>query len=400
MLILVLNSGSSSLKFNLVNMDDEESIAEGTAERIGISEGFIRWRIRGESSRTEIVMGNHRVALLAIMEQLHKTVLIDDSSRVVAIGHRVVHGGMGFVHPVMVTQPVVDEIEKLAFYAPLHNPASALGIRTAREIFPDVPQVAVFDTSFHHTMPDYAYTYGLPYELSQKLDLRRYGFHGTSHKYVAERVAAMVGCKVDDMKIITCHIGNGSSITAVKHGKSVDTSMGLTPLEGVVMGTRCGNLDPGVLITIIEQEGLSASALSDLLNKQSGLLGISGISSDCREIEKFVESNDRARLALEVLWYGILKYIGGYAAAMNGVDAIVFTAGMGENSPILRSWVCNNLSFLGVEIDEGINAKYGRTDRVISTPTSKVLVAIVPTNEELMIARDTLQLFLASVAQR
>jgi acetate kinase len=250
----------------------------------------------------------------------------------------------------------------------------------------------VFDTAFHHTMPDYAYTYGLPYELTTKLGLRRYGFHGTSHQYVAERTARLVGRPVDQLKIITCHLGNGSSITAVKRGKCVDTSMGLTPLEGVVMGTRCGNVDPGVLTTLMEQEALDAKSLGNLLNKKSGLLGISGVSSDCRELEEAAGKNKRARLALETLWYGVLKYVGGYAAAMNGVDAITFTAGIGENSPLLRSWVCNRLTYLGVKIDEDLNAQRSKQERLISTPDSRIAVAVIPTNEELVIARDTLRL--------
>lgn len=380
-------------------MGNEESVVDGTAERIGISGGLISWNIKGESSRLEIKMEDHRIALAAIMKLLHKVILIGGKT-VFAVGHRVVHGGTNFVNPIIITSSVMEEIAKLSFYAPLHNPASLLGIQTAREVFPKVPQVAVFDTSFHHTMPDYAHTYGIPYELSQKFGLRRYGFHGTSHKYVAERVAAMAGSQLDAMKVITCHIGNGSSITAIQNGKSIDTSMGLTPLEGVVMGTRCGNLDPGVLITLMEQEVLSPSQLSDLLNKQSGLLGISGISSDCREIEIAASKDDRARLALEVLWYGILKYIGSYAAAMNGVDAIVFTAGIGENAPMLRSWICNNLSFLGAEINEEINTRREKSDRFISTSGSKILIAVIRTNEELMIARDTMSLSMAVGAVR
>ena len=395
MLILVLNAGSSSLKFNLIDISNEESIADGTAERIGISDGFIKYNIHGTKSRLEISMEDHSVALSVIMDKLYQTVLIGDQ-KVFAIGHRVVHGGVNFVRPILITKPIIDEIEKLSFYAPLHNPASVLGIQTAQKAFPDVPQVAVFDTSFHHTMPDYAYTYGIPYELSQKFALRRYGFHGTSHKYVAGRAAVMAGRPIDAMKIITCHIGNGSSVTAVKYGVSVDTSMGLTPMEGVIMGTRCGNLDPGVLITIAEHEGLDAGALSDLLNKRSGLLGISGISSDCREIEMAVDKSERARLAFSILSYGIIKYIGSYAAAMNGVDAIIFTAGIGENSAMLRSSVCDNLTFLGVEIDRCANAKRDREDLFISTNASKVLIAVVHTDEELMIARDTMSLLKAS----
>ena len=391
MLILVLNAGSSSLKFNLVDMDNEETLADGIAERIGMSEGFIRWTIQGEKGRLELDMNGHKKALAAIMDQLQQTVLTGDR-KVEAVGHRVVHGGPNFGDPELITPAVLAEIEELAFYAPLHNPASASGIKTAKELFPGVPQVVVFDTAFHHSMPDYAYTYGLPYELCQKLGLRRYGFHGTSHRYVAERTAELMGKACDTLKIITCHLGNGSSITAVKRGKSVDTSMGLTPLEGVVMGTRCGNVDPGVLTTLMEQEGLDGKGLSNLLNKKSGLLGISGLSSDCREIEDGMGKNKRARLAFEVLAYGVLKYVGGYAAAMNGVDAITFTAGIGENSPLIRSWVCNRLSFLGVHIDEEINGKRSKVERIISTPESSIVVAVIPTNEELMIARETLRL--------
>ena len=391
MLILVLNAGSSSLKFNLMDMDNEESLADGIAERVGMSEGFIRWTIQGEKGRLELDMNGHRKALSAIMDQLHETVLVGDRE-VAAVGHRVAHGGPNFGDPELITPSVLAEIEALAFYAPLHIPPSVSGIQTARELFPGVPQVAVFDTAFHHTMPDYAYTYGLPYELSQKLGLRRYGFHGTSHRYVADRTATLLDRPCDEMKIVTCHLGNGSSITAVQRGRSVDTSMGLTPLEGVIMGTRCGNVDPGALTTLMEQEGLDAKAMSNLLNKKCGLLGISGVSSDCREVEEVMGKNKRARLALETLWYGVLKYVGGYAAAMNGVDAITFTAGIGENSPMLRSWVCSRLSFIGVKLDEELNGKRSKLDRLISTPDSAVAVAVIPTNEELMIARDTLRL--------
>jgi acetate kinase len=398
MLILVLNAGSSSLKFNLMDMDHETSLADGIAERIGLSEGLIRWTIQGEKGRLELDMNTHRKALTAILEQLHRTVLVGDRE-VGAVGHRVVHGGTRFSHPEVVTPAMLAEIDELAFYAPLHNPPNALGIRTAQELFPAVPQVAVFDTAFHHDMPDYAYTYGLPYELSQRLGLRRYGFHGTSHQYVAERTAALVGRPLDAMKIITCHLGNGSSVTAVEYGRSVDTSMGLTPLEGVVMGTRCGNVDPGVLATLVEHEGLDGKALSALLNKKSGLLGISGLSSDCRELEGAMGRNRRARLALEMLWYGVLKYVGAYAAAMNGVDAITFTAGIGENSAPLRAWICTRLTHLGVRLDEERNRAPGKDDRLISGPGSGIAVAVIPTNEELMIARETQRLAAAGASR-
>ena len=390
MLILVLNAGSSSLKFNLMDMDNEESLADGIAERVGMSEGFIRWTIQGEKGRLELDMKDHRKALAAIMDQLHETVLVGDR-KVSAVGHRVAHGGPNFGDPELITPSVLAEIEELAFYAPLHIPPSVSGIRTAQELFPGVPQVAVFDTAFHHTMPDYAYTYGLPYELSQKLGLRRYGFHGTSHQYVAERTAELLERPIAETRIITCHLGNGSSITAVDGGKCVDTSMGLTPLEGVIMGTRCGNVDPGVLTTVMDQEGLDSKGLANLLNKKCGLLGISGVSSDCREVEEAMGKNKRARLALETLWYGVLKYVGGYAAAMNGVDAITFTGGIGENSNVLRAWVCRRLTYLGVQLDEEVNDKRSKAPRFISRPGSKVAVAVIPTNEELMIARGTLR---------
>lgn len=390
MLILVLNAGSSSLKFNVVDMATENSLADGIAERIGLAEGFIRWTINGEKGRLERDMKDHKDALASIMAELQKSVLKNQT--VGGVGHRVAHGGPNFGTPELVTPAVLREIEDLAFYAPLHNPANAMGIRTAQEFFPGVPQVAVFDTAFHQTMPDYAYTYGLPHELAEKLGLRRYGFHGTSHAYVAQRTADLLGRPLESLKIITCHLGNGSSITAVKHGKSVDTSMGLTPLEGVIMGSRCGNVDAGALVTLMEKEGLDAKGLNNILNKKSGLLGISGISSDCRDIEDAMATNDRARLTHEVLCYGVLKYVGAYAAAMDGVDAVTFTAGIGENGPALRSWICNRLTFLGARLDEDVNQKRLKTDRLISTPDSRIALAVVPTNEELMIARDTARL--------
>ena len=390
MLILVLNAGSSSLKFNVVDMATENSLADGIAERIGLAEGFIRWTINGEKGRLERDMKDHKDALGSIMAELQKSVLKNQT--VGGVGHRVAHGGPNFGTPELVTPAVLREIEDLAFYAPLHNPANAMGIRTAQEFFPGVPQVAVFDTAFHQTMPDYAYTYGLPHELAEKLGLRRYGFHGTSHAYVAQRTADLLGRPLESLKIITCHLGNGSSITAVKHGKSMDTSMGLTPLEGVIMGSRCGNVDAGALVTLMEKEGLDAKGLNNILNKKSGLLGISGISSDCRDIEDAMATNDRARLTHEVLCYGVLKYVGAYAAAMDGVDAVTFTAGIGENGPALRSWICNRLTFLGARLDENVNQKRLKTDRLISTPDSRIALAVVPTNEELMIARDTARL--------
>ena len=388
MIILTLNAGSSSLKFNVINIATEESLAEGMAERIGLSEGILRWTIQGEKGRLDLDMKDHRQALTAILEKLNETVLKNEG--VVAVGHRATHGGPNFGDPVRIDEKILREIEELAFYAPLHNPANAMGIRTAMELYPDVPHVAVFDTAFHHTMPDYAYTYGLPHELSQRLGLRRYGFHGTSHRYVAERTANLLGRPLESLKIITCHLGNGSSITAVDGGKSVDTSMGLTPLEGLIMGTRSGSLDPGIILTLMEKESMGYKELNALLNKQSGLLGLSGVSSDCREVEEVVDTNDRARLTMEVLGYGVLKYIGAYAAAMDGVDVVTFTAGIGENSPTLRSWIGNRMKGLfGVTVDESVNQPRSKKERIISTPDSRVTLAVVPTNEELMMARYT-----------
>jgi acetate kinase len=371
-------------------MNNKESLAGGIAERIGISNSFINWTIQGKKGYLQLNIENHSDALLAIMEQLQKTVLLSNQ-KISAIGHRVVHGGTSFIEPQLITPSVLDEIKRLSCHAPLHNPASASGITIAKRIFPDIPHVAVFDTSFHHTIPDYAYTYGIPYELSQKFEIRRYGFHGTSHNYIAQQTAIILGKAIDDIKIITCHLGNGSSITAIKNGKSVDTSMGLTPLEGVIMGTRCGSLDPSIVTTILDKEKMDAESCANMLNKKSGLLGISGISSDYREIIGKFDTNKRARLALEILWYGVLKYIGSYTAVMNGVDAITFTAGIGENSPLLRSWICSHLTFLGIELDEIINNQQHNIDRIISTSKSKVSVLVIHTNEELMIAKDAMR---------
>jgi acetate kinase len=391
MLILTLNAGSSSLKFNLIDIATEEALADGIAERIGLAEGSVRWTVLGEKGGADQHMDDHKVALGIIMDELRKTVLKD--REVSAVGHRVAHGGPHFGDPMLVTDKVLLEIEELAALAPLHNPANALGIRTAMGMFPGKPQVAVFDTAFHNTIPDYAYTYGLPLEMCKKHEIRRYGFHGTSHRYVAERTAALLGKPLEKLKIITCHLGNGSSITAVDCGKSVDTSMGLTPVEGIVMGTRCGNVDAGAIVMLLEKEKLDAKGLNALLNKQSGLQGISGLSSDCRDIEEAMPTNPAARLAHETLCYGIVKYIGAYAAAMDGVDAITFTAGIGENSHRVRASVCKRLGNLfGIAIDEAVNTTRSKADRLISTPASRTAVCVVPTNEELMIARYTAKL--------
>ena len=391
MIILTLNAGSSSLKFNLIDAAGEAALADGIAERIGMAEGFVRWTIQGEKGRMDQDMADHRDALRIIMGELGKTAL--KGRDVAAVGHRVAHGGPNFGDPMLVTPEVLREIEELAALAPLHNPANALGIKTAMEFFPGKPQVAVFDTAFHNSIPDYAYTYGLPGDVCARHGIRRYGFHGTSHRYVAERTAALLGRQLDVLKIITCHLGNGSSITAVERGKSIDTSMGLTPLEGVVMGTRCGSIDAGAAVTLMEKENLDAAGMNALLNKKSGLLGISGLSSDLRDIENSMATNDRSRLAYETLCYGIVKHIGAYAAAMDGVDAVTFTAGIGENSDTVRAWVCGRLKgLLGIELDGGANAARSREDRLISAAGSRTAVCVIPTNEELMIARYTAKL--------
>nr|WP_306672318.1 acetate kinase [Geothrix fuzhouensis] len=384
-----MNAGSSSLKFNLFDMVNEASIAEGIAERIGLADGILTCTILGEKKKETFPVPTHREALEAILERLHSNVLHD--TPVHAVGHRVVHGGPKYGDSVLVTDEVLQDIEAFAIYAPLHNPANALGIRVARETFPDVPHVAVFDTAFHHNIPDHARTYGIPYELSQKYGIRRYGFHGTSHAFVAARTAILLCRPLRSLKVITCHIGNGTSICAVGQGKSMDTSMGMTPLQGVIMGTRCGTIDPSVVEMLMEQEHLDYAAITDLLNKKSGLLGISGVSSDFREIELAADSgNDRARLARDLLTYNVRQFIGSYATVLDGVDAITFTAGIGTHSTYVRAKVCSKLGFLGVKLDPEAN-EHGTGERIISTPDSRVVVTVVPTNEELMIARETVR---------
>lgn len=389
MLVLVLNAGSSSLKFNLFDMGKEISIAEGNAERIGLAEANLACTIDGDRRKEALPLPTHKEALDAILDRLQATVLHD--TPIHAVGHRVVHGGPKYGDSILVTEEVLHDIEHFAMYAPLHNPANALGIRTAMAAFPDVPHVAVFDTAFHHNIPDHARTYGIPYELSQKYGIRRYGFHGTSHAYVAARTAILLCRPLRSLKVITCHIGNGTSICAVHNGKSMDTSMGMTPLQGVIMGTRCGTIDPSVVEMLMEYEHLDYTAITDLLNKKSGLLGISGVSSDFREIEQAADAgNDRARLARDLLTYNVRQFIGSYATVLNGVDAITFTAGIGTHSTFVRSKVCSKLSFLGVELDHEAN-EHGTGERIISTSRSRVAVTVVPTNEELMIARETVR---------
>jgi acetate kinase len=387
--VLVLNAGSSSLKFNLFDMTKETSIAEGMAERIGLADAILTFVFAGDKRKETLAIPTHREALEAIIERLKAAVLHD--TPIHAVGHRVVHGGPKYGDSLIVTEEVLADIDHFAMYAPLHNPANAMGIRVAMEAFPNVPHVAVFDTAFHHHIPDHARTYGIPYDLSQKYGIRRYGFHGSSHSFVAARTAILLCRPLRALKIVTCHIGNGTSICAVHNGKSVDTSMGMTPLQGVIMGTRCGTIDPSVVEMLMEYEHLDYDGITDLLNKKSGLLGISGVSSDFREIELAADAgNDRARLARDLLTYNVRQYIGAYATVLDGVDAITFTAGIGTHSTFVRAKVCSKLSFLGVKLDPEAN-EFGTGERIISTPDSKVAVTVVPTNEELMIARETVR---------
>ena len=392
--ILVINCGSSSLKYQLINSETEGVLAKGLCERIGI-DGMLTYQPEGgEKEKSEIAMPTHTEAINAVLAALtnEKSGVIKSLSEVGAVGHRVVHGGEKFTSSCLINDESMKAIEECNDLAPLHNPANLIGIRACQELMPGVPMVAVFDTAFHQTMPDVAYTYGIPYEYYEKYKVRRYGFHGTSHSYVSKRTAEIVGKPYDQMKIIVCHLGNGASISAVNCGKSVDTSMGLTPLEGLVMGTRSGDLDPAIIDFVGKKEGLSLDEMNEVLNKKSGMLGISGVSSDGRDLEAAAETgNKRAQLALDVFDYRVIKYIGAYAVAMNGVDAIAFTAGIGENNIKMRKDVCSSLTYLGVKLDEEKNNVRGE-ERIISADDSKVQVLLVPTNEELAIARETLAL--------
>jgi len=386
--ILVINCGSSSLKYQLINSETEGVLAKGLCERIGI-DGMLTYQPEGgEKEKSEIAMPTHTEAINAVLAALtnEKSGVIKSLSEVGAVGHRVVHGGEKFTSSCLINDESMKAIEEC------NDLANLIGIRACQELMPGVPMVAVFDTAFHQTMPDVAYTYGIPYEYYEKYKVRRYGFHGTSHSYVSKRTAEIVGKPYDQMKIIVCHLGNGASISAVNCGKSVDTSMGLTPLEGLVMGTRSGDLDPAIIDFVGKKEGLSLDEMNEVLNKKSGMLGISGVSSDGRDLEAAAETgNKRAQLALDVFDYRVIKYIGAYAAAMNGVDAIAFTAGIGENNIKMRKDVCSSLTYLGVKLDEEKNNVRGE-ERIISADDSKVQVLLVPTNEELAIARETLAL--------
>ena len=395
MKILVLNCGSSSIKYKLFDMEQKTVIAQGGVEKIGLKDSFLLVKLpNGEKVQIDKEMPEHTVGIELILQTLtdEKLGCISSLNEINAVGHRVVHGGEKFNKSVLITDEVLKNIEACIDLAPLHNPANLKGIYAIEKTLPGVPQVAVFDTAFHQTMPEYAYMYALPYELYEKYAIRRYGFHGTSHRYVSARVCEYLGVDKQQQKIITAHIGNGGSCAAVKYGESVDTSMGLTPVEGLVMGTRAGDLDLGAATFIMDKEGLNTQEFSNLVNKKSGLLGVSGVSSDARDIDAAVKAgNHRADLARQMFIYRVIKYIGAYTAAMNGVDTIVFTGGIGENDPYIRGEIVKGLSFLGITLDETANLSRGK-EVVISTPDSRVKVCVIPTDEELMIATDTAEL--------
>ena len=394
MKILVLNCGSSSIKYKLYNMDDHSVMAAGGAERIGLDEAFVKVTMPdGEKKKIMHDMPDHKEGVNFVFSLLTDPEIgaIKSLDEIDAVGHRIVQGGDLFEKSVIVDESVERGIESLCDLAPVHNAGHLKGIRAVDKLMPDVPQVCVFDNAFHSTMPDYAYLYAVPYELYEKYHVRRYGFHGTSHRYVSQRVCEFLGRDISTQRIITCHIGNGASVTAVKFGKCVDTSMGLTPLAGVMMGSRSGDIDASAVTYIMEKLGLQPQEMAEYLNKQSGVLGISGVSSDMREEEAAADGNSRARLALDMYCYRIKKYIGAYAAAMGGVDIIVWTAGVGENQTDVREDSCKGLEFLGIKIDHEANNTQGK-EAVISAPDSKVTVCVIPTDEELMIAKDTMAL--------
>ena len=396
MKILVLNCGSSSLKYQLIDMENEAVLCIGLVERIGIEGSILTQKKDGVEGKyvKEQPMKDHQDAIKLVLEGVLDSTYggVKDMNEINAVGHRVVHGGEKFASSVVITDEVEEAIRKCSELAPLHNPANLMGIDAIKAIIPGVPNVAVFDTAFHQTMPASSYLYGLPYRLYTEYGVRRYGFHGTSHKYVSQRAAAMLGKDIADLKIITCHLGNGASIAAVDGGKVVDTSMGLTPLEGLIMGTRCGDIDPAIIPFIMKKENLDADGVDKLMNKESGVYGMTGISSDFRDIcDAAAEGNQQAIDALDAYHKRVKKYIGSYAAEMNGVDAIVFTAGLGENGIDDRLAIASNLEVLGVKMDAEANKVRGK-ETVISAADSKVKVLLVPTNEELMIARDTLEL--------
>ena len=392
--VLVINCGSSSLKYQLINSDTEDVLAKGLCERIGIDGRLVYQKAGCDKEITEAAMPTHKEAIQMVLDALvnDKTGAIKSLSEVNAVGHRIVHGGEKFASSVVITDEVLEAVAQCNDLAPLHNPANLIGINACKELMPGVPMVAVFDTAFHQTMPEKAYLYGLPYESYENYKVRRYGFHGTSHSFVSKETARFLGMDLENSKIIVCHLGNGASISAVKDGKCVDTSMGLTPLEGLVMGTRSGDIDPAIMEYIAKKENLDIAGVMNVLNKKSGLEGISGLSSDFRDLTAGAkEGNKRAIAAIEVFCYRVAKYVGSYVAAMNGVDAIAFTAGIGENVGLVREKICSYLGYLGITLDAEANAKSG-DNCVISAADSKVKVAVIPTNEELAICRETVAL--------
>lgn len=402
MKILVVNCGSSSLKFQLIDPEDEKVLSKGLVERIGVGgpQGALLTytNIDHQAQKVAGDMPDHKAAVARVLSALTdpKTGAIKSLSEISAVGHRVVHGGEKFIKSVLVDDEVINGIDGYSELAPLHNPANLIGIKAAQDAMPGVPQVAVFDTAFHATMPKHAYMYALPYKFYTDFAVRRYGFHGTSHKFVAQRIGTILekqGIEKDKQRVVIAHLGNGCSMSAVKGGKSIDTTLGFTPLEGLVMGTRCGDLDPALVPFLMNKLNLDTKAADHMLNKESGLQGVSGISSDMRDIEKAADSgNERAKISLEMFCYRAKKYVGAYTAAMGGIDALVFTAGIGENSPVVRAKVCEGLEFLGAQIDASKNEAKSRSEREINTDSSRVKIMVIPTNEELMIARETAEI--------
>ncbi|MDX9852487.1 MAG: acetate kinase [Tenuifilaceae bacterium] len=394
MIVLVLNCGSSSIKYQVIEMGSGDTLlAKGLVERIGLTDGVLTHKPEGKE-RYETVkdIPDHTVGINLILEALvDKTHgVISSLKDIAAVGHRVAHGGEFFTESVLVDEKVKHEIEKCIELAPLHNPANLKGILSMENLLPGIPQVAVFDTSFHQSMPKEAYLYALPYEYYDKYKIRRYGFHGTSHKFVAQKACDILGMDFNNSKIVTCHLGNGASIAAIKNGKSVETSMGFTPVDGLIMGTRCGSVDPGVLLYLADKENLNLKGINDLINKQSGVMGISGLSSDMRDLENAAaEGNERAQLALNMYYFRVKKFIGGYAAIMEGVDLIIFTGGIGENDSVLREKVSNSFGYMGVDFDVDANKGVRGKDKLLTKPESKVKVMVITTNEELVIATDT-----------
>jgi len=395
MKVLVINAGSSSLKYQLLDMNDESVIAKGGCERIGIEGSFLVHKANGKETKIEKAMPDHSVAIDLVLNTLtdKEVGVIKSISEIDAFGHRVLHGGEIFTEPTLVTDEVIEKLKSIIDLGPLHMKANIMGVEACRKVQPNIPNVLVFDTSFHRTMPKTSYLYALPYNWYEDYKVRRYGFHGSSHRYVSEIMIKLLNKPAEETKIVTCHLGNGSSVSAVKGGKCLDTSMGLTPLEGIIMGTRCGDIDPAILEFVMNKTGMNITEMTNALNKKSGLLGISGISSDMRDLVEAMKTNERAKLALEMLAYRVKKYIGAYTASMGGVDAVVFTAGIGEYTPELREMIMNNMEYLGIKFDNeaNYNAKRGAITE-ISAKDSKVKVYIIPTNEELVIARDTINL--------